>query len=74
MASIERRERAGKAVWRAHYRSPAGRQRNKTFARKIDAERFLASIESAKNIGSFVDPALSKITVGPRSGWLDRLT
>ena len=64
MASIEKRERAGKPVWRAHYRTPAGRQRNKTFDRKIDAERFLASIESAKNIGSFVDPALSRITLG----------
>jgi hypothetical protein len=26
--------------WRAHYRTPDGRQRNKTFARKVDADRF----------------------------------
>ncbi len=37
---------------------------NKTFARKIDAERFLASVESAKNAGSFVDSTLSRIAVG----------
>ncbi len=64
MASIERRERGGKPLWRAHYRTPAGAQRNKTFARRGDAERFLASVESSKNAGSFVDPALSKVTVG----------
>jgi hypothetical protein len=76
MANIEKRERAGKPVWRAHYRTPAGRQRNKTFVRKIDAERFLANIESAKNTGSFVDSGLSKITLesGPRSGWPVKLT
>lgn len=58
MASIEKRHRAGKPVWRAHYRTPAGHQRNRTFTRKVDAERFLASVESAKNAGSFVDPTL----------------
>ena len=64
MASIEKRQRNGRPVWRAHYRTPAGSQRNKTFARKVDAERFLASVESAKNTGSFVDPVLARITVG----------
>ena len=56
--------RDGHVVWRAHYRTPAGTQRNKTFTRKIDAERFLATVENAKNTGTFVDPALSRITVG----------
>src|SRR5688572_18988827 len=64
MGSIEKRERGGKPVWRAHYRTPAGAQRNKTFARKGDAERFLAVVESSKNAGSFVDPALARVTVG----------
>jgi len=36
MASIEKRVRDGPTSWRAHYRTPAGAQRNKTFARKID--------------------------------------
>ena len=58
----------GKPVWRAHYRTPAGGQRNRTFARKVDAERFLTNTESAKNVGSFVDPALARITVGE---WAD---
>ncbi len=64
MASIEKRERSGKPVWRAHYRTPAGAQRNQTFSRKIDAERFLASVESSKNSGSYVDPLLARVTVG----------
>ncbi len=72
MASIEKRVRDGRASWRAHYRTPAGGQRNRTFARKIDAERFLASVESAKFTGSYVDPALAKVTVGEWARrWLD---
>jgi hypothetical protein len=50
--------------WRAHYRTPDGRQRNKTFARKVDAERFLTTIGSTKLSGSFVDPARSRVTLG----------
>jgi hypothetical protein len=71
MASIEKRPRQdGRAAWRAHYRTPSGEQRNKTFDRKADAERFLANVESSKNTGSFVDSVLARITVGtgPRTG------
>jgi hypothetical protein len=72
MASIEKRVRDGKASWRAHYRTPAGDQRNRTFARKVDAERYLASIESAKITGGYVDPALAKVTVGEwAQRWFD---
>lgn len=68
MASIEKRPRHdGRVSWRAHYRSPSGEQRNKTFNRKVDAERFLAGVESAKNTGTFVDPVLARITVGDRA-------
>ncbi len=56
MASIEKRVRDGQTSWRAHYRTPAGAQRNKTFARKIDAERFLAGVESAKSSGRTSTP------------------
>ena len=64
MPSIEKRVRNGQKIWRAHYRTPAGAQRNKSFARKIDAERFLATVESAKLTGTYVDPQLAKVTVG----------
>ena len=72
MASIEKRTRDRQTTWRAHYRTPAGAQRNKTFARKIDAERFLAGVESAKVMGTYVDPALARVTVGEwAQRWLD---
>ena len=72
MASIEKRVRDGQTSWRAHYRTPAGAQRNKTFARKVDAERFLAGVESSKVIGTYVDPALARVTVGEwAQRWLD---
>lgn len=69
MASVEDRwfvERGGAKVptrrhgrgkrWRAHYRTPDGKQRNPSFDRKIDAERFLTKIEASKLTGSYVDP------------------
>jgi integrase len=76
MASIEKRPRQdGRASWRAHYRTPSGEQRNKTFNRKAEAERFLASVESSKNTGSFVDSVLARITVGDwATHWLDNQT
>ena len=71
MSSIEKRLRDGQTSWRAHYRTPDGKQRNKTFARKGDAERFLTTVESAKLTGSFADPALARLTVGEWSArWL----
>ncbi len=72
MASIERRERDGKLIWRAHYRAPDGKQRNKTFGRKIDAERFLTTVENSKLTGAYIDPLLSRLSVGEWSKrWLD---
>ena len=43
MASIEKRVRGGQVRWYMRYRDPAGVQRNKTFDRKVDAERFLTT-------------------------------
>lgn len=76
MASIEKRERAGKPVWRAHYRTPAGRQCNKSFARKVDAERFLGHrVREERRL--FRRPRRSRRSPwesGPRSGWRAKLT
>ncbi len=76
MASIERRpRRGGRMAWRAHYRTPSGEQRNKTFNRKVDAERFLASVENARVTGTFVDPVLARLTVGEwTTRWLEGQT
>lgn len=55
MASIDRRQNGR---WRARYREhPGGPQRARHFDRKVDAERFLARIQSQLLDGSYVDPA-----------------
>lgn len=72
MATIEKRVRNGETSYRARYRTPAGVQRSRVFARKIDAERFLTTVEAAKLTGAFIDPALSKATVREWAHqWLD---
>ncbi len=43
-------------AWRARWRSPEGRDRGKVFARKRDADVHIANVESAKAIGTYVDP------------------
>jgi hypothetical protein len=56
MASIEKRNRNGAMRWYARYRDPAGRQRTGTFDRRVDAERFLTTVESSKLTRAYVDP------------------
>ena len=56
MANIEKRHQDGRVSYRVRYRTPAGVQRNKTFARKTDAERFRATVESSKTAGTYIDP------------------
>ena len=51
------------AARRAHYRDPAGKQRNRSFPRKIDAERFLTTVEAAKLTGSYIGPDAGRLTV-----------
>jgi hypothetical protein len=76
MASIEKRTRNGRVVWRAHYRDPTGKQRNRSFPRKVDAERFLTGVESSKLVGAFIDPQLGRVrsASGRGGGWRVRRT
>lgn len=60
MAHIQKR---GPGRWRARYRAPDGRERSRTFARKADAERFLATVETDKSRGTWVDPRLSRTSI-----------
>jgi len=50
--------------WRARYRDAAGRERSRHFDRKLDATRWLASVEIARARGEWVDPALTRIRLG----------
>jgi integrase len=59
----------GRPRWRARYRDPSGRERSRSFVRKIDAERFLVSIEDAKLRGAYVDPAAGRVAF---SEWAER--
>lgn len=68
MAHIERR---GSGRWRARYRAPDGRERSKTFARRVDAQRFLAGVETDKSRGEWVDPRLGRTRFADFAGrWL----
>ena len=60
MASIDRHP-GGR--WRARWRTPDGRSRSQVFDRKVQAERWLTSIEHSKLTGAYVDPAAGKVTV-----------
>jgi len=61
MAHVEKR---GAGRWRARYRDPDGRERSRTFARRVDADRWLTSVEHAKLSGGYIDPALARVTFG----------
>ncbi|MGH2718638.1 MAG: tyrosine-type recombinase/integrase [Actinomycetota bacterium] len=61
MSHIQRR---GKSRWRARYIGPDGRERSRTFERRVDAERFLAGVDTDIARGGWVDPKLGKVTFG----------
>ncbi len=50
--------------YRARYRTPDGASRSKTFARKVDAEQFLATVTVSLSEGSYVDRRDGRITFG----------
>jgi len=54
--------------WKARYRDPRGRQRSKSFDRKSDAERFLASVVTDIGRGDWIDPRRGRETFGE---WAD---
>jgi hypothetical protein len=43
--------------WQAAYRTPDKRERTRTFDRRVDAERWLATIQADQLRGTYVDPA-----------------
>jgi integrase len=63
VASVEKRIRDGNVSWLARWRDPDGRQRKKTFTRKIDAERFLVGLRAEIQRGTYLDPDAGKVAV-----------
>lgn len=47
-------------TWRANWRDPSGRQVAKTFRTKKDAAGFLATVESEKSRGTYIDPSAGR--------------
>lgn len=68
----ERTARYGKGLrWRARYVDPDGRERNRSFATKVTAERFLAEVEHSKIAGSYRDPDAGRVTLRKYAeGWV----
>ncbi len=46
--------------YRVRYRTPDGKSRARSFARKVDADRFVIEVEGRKLAGEFVDPRLGR--------------
>ena len=62
MASI--RKRADRTFpWQARYRDSNGRDRSRSFARRVDAQRFLTTLEADRLRGVYVDPSVGKVTL-----------
>ena len=61
MASIARRP---DGTYRPRYRDAAGKEHARHFKRKVDAQRWLDEVTASVVTGTYVDPALSRVTVG----------
>ena len=78
MASIRRVvHRTGHTSWQARWRDPTGAQHSKNFDRRIDAERFLITVEARKLAGTYIDPHAGRIRLGDfadqaTAGWMNR--
>jgi integrase len=67
--------RAGKGRrWRVRYLAPDGMERGRSFDRKLDADRFRATVEADLLRGTYVDPEAGRITLAAYAEtWLSAL-
>jgi integrase len=78
VASIRRVvHQTGRTSWQARWRDPTGSQRSKNFPRRVDAERFLVTVEARKLEGTYIDPHAGRIRLGDfaertTGGWVNR--
>ena len=57
-------EKLSNGRWKGTYRTPDGRERSRSFARKIDADTFWRNAEADKVRGEWIDPRLGRQTFG----------
>lgn len=69
MADIQKRVTSGGVRWDVRYRDDSRRQRKKSFERKVDAQRFAASVETDLMRGDWIDPDRGRELFGD---WADR--
>lgn len=55
-------EKMASGRWKGTYRAPNGRERSRTFDRKLDADRFWQGAETDKARGEWADPRLARTT------------
>ena len=63
MAHIEDRRARGGRRWRVRYLDPDGRERNKSFDRKTDADRFKIAVEADVQRGTYIDQSAGRMTL-----------
>src|SRR5918996_3278130 len=54
-------QRTKAGTWRAGYRDPSGTCKYRTFKRRIEAERYLSTVETDKMRGNYIDPSLARM-------------
>jgi integrase len=75
MAHIQDRGREHQRRWQARYRDPEGRERSKTFTRKVEAQRWLDQVTADLVTGRYVDPKAGRVTLADFAGqWLEAQT
>ena len=63
--------RQGGNAYLVRYHGPDGKTHSRQFPKKVDADRFAASTEVAKNDGSWIDPGGGKVLL---SEWVEHWT
>lgn len=59
--------------WQVRYRDPDGRSRNRSFERKVDAERFLVELQYKLNRGAYVDERAGRVVFAEFAAeWIER--
>lgn len=75
MAHIQDRGREHRRRWQARYRDPDGRERSKTFTRKVEAQRWLDHVTADLVTGRYVDPKAGRVTLADFAAqWLEAQT
>jgi integrase len=80
MASIERRERRDdrgrqRVTYVVRWRDPSGRQKARSFNRRVDADRFRNTVAADLVRGQYIDPDAGKITFEEYAkGWFQAQT